>query len=83
MKTINLAAAKSKLSEIVNLAEYAGERIVIEKRKTPAVVILGYAEYKRLEELEDIYDSMELEKVMKSDSFHDTEEVAGRLNIEL
>lgn len=83
MKTVSLAEAKSKLSELVNKAEYQGERVLIEKRKSPAVVLLGYADYKRLEKLEDAYDSKLLEDVMKADKFYDADEVARRLNIEL
>jgi prevent-host-death family protein len=80
---LSLATAKAKLSEIVNLAEYRGERIVIEKRRNPVAVIIGYAEYKELERLEDAYESRMLEKAMKNDSYHSLDDAAKRLGLEL
>ncbi len=41
MESLNLASAKAKLSEIVNLAEHCKERLLIEKRKNPVAVVIG------------------------------------------
>jgi prevent-host-death family protein len=83
MKSVSLARAKATLSEIVTGAEYRGERVIIEKRKTPAVVLIGYEEYRKLEALEDERDAKLLEDAMKTDTFHGLEEVARRLGLEL
>ena len=83
MKTVSLADAKAKLSEVVNSAEYKHERIVIEKRNKPAAVIIGYEEYKKLETLEDMYESKLLEESLKKGDFVSLDEAAKRLSIEL
>lgn len=83
MKSLNLASAKAKLSEIVNLAEHRKERVLIEKRNNPVAVVIGYDDYKKLETLEDIYESKLLEKAIKTGKFYTLEEVAKKVNIEL
>ena len=83
MKTVSLADAKAKLSEVVNSAEYKHERIVIEKRNKPAAVVIGYEEYKKLETLEDMYESKLLEESLKKGDFVSLDEAAKRLSIEL
>ena len=83
MKTMSLADAKAKLSEVVNSAEYKHERIVIEKRNKPAAVVIGYEEYKKLETLEDMYESKLLEESLKKGDFVSLDEAAKRLSIEL
>jgi prevent-host-death family protein len=83
MKSLNLASAKAKLSEIVNLAEHRKERVLIEKRNNPVAVVIGYDDYKKLEALEDIYESKLLEKTIKTGKFYTLEEVAKKVNIEL
>jgi prevent-host-death family protein len=83
MKTVSLADAKAKLSEVVNSAEYKHERIVIEKRNKPVAVVIGYEEYKKLETLEDMYESKLLEESLKRGDFVSLDEAAKRLSIEL
>ena len=83
MKTVSLADAKAKLSEVVNSAEYKHERIVIAKRNKPAAVVIGYEEYKKLETLEDMYESKLLEESLKKGDFVSLDEAAKRLSIEL
>jgi prevent-host-death family protein len=83
MKTVSLANAKAKLSEVVNSAEYKHERIVIEKRSKPAAVVIGYEEYKKLETLEDMYETKLLEESLKKGDFVSLDEAAKRLSIEL
>jgi prevent-host-death family protein len=83
MKTVSLADAKAKLSEVVNSAEYKHERIVIEKRNKPVAVVIGYEEYKKLETLEDMYESKLLEESLKKGDFVSLDEAAKRLSIEL
>jgi prevent-host-death family protein len=83
MKAISLADAKAKLSQVVTDAEYKKERTVISKHNKPAAVIIGYEEYRKLETLEDMYESRLLEESLKKEKFVSYEDVAKRLNIEL
>jgi prevent-host-death family protein len=83
MKALSLANAKAKLSEIVTIAEHQKERVVIEKRSKPVAVVLGYDDYKKLETLEDIYESRLLEETLKKGKFYSLEEVARRVKVEL
>lgn len=83
MKAISLADAKAKLSQVVTDAEYKNERTVISKHNKPAAVIIGYEEYRKLETLEDMYESRLLEESLKKGKFVSYEDVAKRLNIEL
>jgi prevent-host-death family protein len=81
MRKLKLAVAKAKFSELVTEAEYKGERVLVQKRDKPVAVIMGYAEYKQLEALEDLVLSGMLEAVLKKGKFHSLEEVAKRLKI--
>jgi prevent-host-death family protein len=83
MKAISLADAKAKLSQVVTAAEYKQERTVISKHNKPAAVIIGYEEYKKLEALEDMYESRLLEESLKRGKFVSYEDAAKRLKIEL
>lgn len=83
MKSLSLAEAKAKLSEVVNIAEHHKERILIEKRNKPAAIVMGYEDYKKLEALEDIYESKLLEEAVKTEKFYTLEAVAKKVGIEL
>jgi prevent-host-death family protein len=83
MKAMSLADAKAKLSRVVTDAEYKKERIVISKHNRPAAVVIGYEEYRKLETLEDMYESMLLEESLKKGKFVSLEDTAKRLKIEL
>lgn len=83
MKSLNLAIAKAKFSEIVSGAEHKKERVLIEKRHKPVAVVIGYDEYKKLETLEDIYESKLLEEAIKKGKFYSLEEAARKIHIEL
>lgn len=52
-KTVSIAEAKNKFSDLVNRAVNRHERINISKRGKPVAVIMSLADSKRLEELED------------------------------
>lgn len=83
MKTVSLADAKARLSEVVTKAEHKRERTVISKRNKPAAVVIGYDDYRKLEALEDMFESKLLEESLKKGDFVSSEEAAKRLNIEL
>ena len=83
MKSLSLANAKAKLSEVVTNAEHKKERVVIEKRNKPVAVVIGYKDYRKLEALEDIYESKLLEETIKKGKFFTLEEVAKKVKVEL
>ena len=83
MKSMSVANAKSKFSEVVTSAEHKKERVLIEKRKKPVAVVIGYEDYKKLEKLEDIYESKLLEEALKKGKFYSVEEVAKKVKVEL
>jgi prevent-host-death family protein len=83
MKALSLADAKAHFSEVVTNAEHKHERVLIEKRSKPVAVVIGYDDYKKLETLEDMYESKLLEQSLKKGKTLSLEEVAKKVNIEL
>lgn len=83
MKAMSLAAAKAKLSQVVTDAEYKRERTLISKHNKPAAVVIGYEEFRKLETLEDMYESRLLEESIKKGEFVSLEDAAKRLKVEL
>lgn len=83
MKALSVADAKAHFSEVVTSAEHKRERVLIEKRSKPVAVVIGYDEYKKLEALEDIYESRLLEASLKKGAFVSLEDVAKRVKVEL
>lgn len=82
MKALSLAEAKAHFSEVVTNAEHRRERVLIEKRSKPVAVVIGYDEYRKLEALEDMYESRLLEASLKKGDFVTLEEAAKRLKLE-
>ena len=83
MKALSLADAKAHFSEVVTNAEHKHERLLIEKRSKPVAVVIGYDDYKKLEAMEDLYESKLLEQSLKKGKTLSLEDVVKRLNIEL
>ena len=83
MKALNIADAKAKLSEVITDAEYKGGRTIIARRNKPAAVVIGYDDFRKLEALEDIYESKLLEESLKKGRIVSIEDAAKRLKIEL
>lgn len=81
MKALSLANAKTHFSEIVTSAEHQQARVVIEKRNKPVAVVIGYDDYKKLESLEDIYESKLLEDTLREGKFFSLEEAAKRVKV--
>ncbi len=52
VRTIGMAEAKSKLSDLVGRAAYGGERFILERRGRPVAILIGLDDYRRLQELE-------------------------------
>ena len=53
MRQVRLAEAKAKLSELVDEVRRDRNPIVIQKRDTPAVVLVEMGAFRRLQEMED------------------------------
>jgi len=81
MKAMKLAAAKARLSEIVSEAEHKQERTLIKKRDKPVAVVIGYEDFKKLEALEDVFETRLLEEILKKGKFISLEEAAKRLKL--
>ncbi len=60
---LSVAKAKNQFSDLIARIRFAKERFIIERRGKPVVAIIGYEEYKAiediLEDLEDIQDAKE------------------------
>ncbi len=65
MKALSLAEAKAHFSEVVTNAEHKHERVLIEKRSKPVAVVIGYDDFRKLEAMEDMYESKLLEASLK------------------
>lgn len=52
-KTVSVAEAKNKLSDLLNRVAYHHERIIVSKRGKPVGAIVSAEDLQRLEEMED------------------------------
>lgn len=50
---ISVSEAREKFADLVNRVQYGGERVVIEKRGKPSVVMVSVEEAAFLDEMED------------------------------
>ncbi len=57
VRSIGLAEAKSKLSDLVGRVAYAGEMFILERRGRPMAMLIGVEEYQRLKELAGISET--------------------------
>lgn len=53
MTKINIAETKAHLSKYINMAEYAGEEIVIQKHGRPVAALINFDQYEKLKRLEE------------------------------
>jgi prevent-host-death family protein len=53
MTTINIAETKAHLSKYINMAEFAGEEIVIQKHGRPVAALINIGLYEKLKQLEE------------------------------
>lgn len=51
MTTINIAETKAHLSKYINMAEFAGEEIVIQKHGRPVAALINIQMYEKLKQL--------------------------------
>lgn len=54
VRTIGMAEAKSKLSDLVGEVAYGNQQFVLERRGRPMAVLISLDEYRRLQELEQV-----------------------------
>jgi prevent-host-death family protein len=52
MTTINIAQTKAHLSKYINMAEFAGEEIVIQKHGRPVAALINIQLYEKLKQLD-------------------------------
>lgn len=57
--------ARSEFADIVNRAAYAGERVIVHRRKKPVAAVVPLEDLALLEELEDRMDLEEARKRLK------------------
>jgi prevent-host-death family protein len=55
-REITSSTARSEFSDIVSRAAYAGERIVVHRRKKPVAAVVPISDLELLEQLEDRID---------------------------
>ncbi|BAZ24424.1 prevent-host-death family protein [Kalymmatonema gypsitolerans NIES-4073] len=70
MSVVSATEARANFQELINRAEYKGERILIQRHGKPVVAIIGLEDLRLLEAIEDAIDSAELRcAVEQNDGF--------------
>ncbi|MGA2689605.1 MAG: type II toxin-antitoxin system Phd/YefM family antitoxin [Candidatus Korobacteraceae bacterium] len=64
-KKFTTSTARAHFSDIVSRAEYAGERIVVHRRKKPVAAVVPIEDLQLLERMEDQLDLEDALKAMK------------------
>jgi prevent-host-death family protein len=65
MSKISTSAARQKFSEIVNKAEFSGERTILHRRKKPVAAVVPIEDVELLERYEDELDARLARKARK------------------
>ena len=65
MRQVRLAEAKAKLSELVEEVRRERNPILIQKRNTPAAVLVELEAYRRLQDSEDRLLALQLREALK------------------
>lgn len=81
LNTVTATKAKASFSAVLAKAGYQGQRIIVKKGSRPTAVILGYEDFQRLADLEDLYESALLTRSLKEDRFISLDEVTKRLGL--
>ena len=61
-RKIASSTARSEFADMVNRAAYAGERVIVHRRKKPVAAVVPLADLELLERLEDRVDLEEARK---------------------
>lgn len=59
------SAARNEFADIVNRAAYAGERVIVHRRKKPVAAVVPLSDLELLEQLEDRIDLEAARKRLK------------------
>lgn len=65
MINISATEARANFQDLINRAEYQGERVVIQRHGKPVGAIIGLDDLKLLEAIEDAIDSEMLRRAVK------------------
>jgi prevent-host-death family protein len=69
MRQVALSEAKAKLSELVDEVRRLRNPIVIQKRNTPAAVLVEMDAFRRLQEIEDRMIALQLREALKGKKY--------------
>jgi prevent-host-death family protein len=69
MRQVRLAEAKAKLSALVDEVRRERNPIVIQKRDTPAAVLVEMGAFRRLQEMEDQFLALKLREALKGKKY--------------
>jgi prevent-host-death family protein len=64
-KKLTTSTARARFADIISRAEYAGERIVVHRRKKPVAAVVPIEDLQLLERMEDQLDLEDALKAMK------------------
>ncbi|TAE61728.1 MAG: type II toxin-antitoxin system Phd/YefM family antitoxin [Nostocales cyanobacterium] len=79
MSVISASEARANFPDIINRAEYRGERILIQRHGKPAVAIISIEDLKLLEAIEDAIDSAKLRRAIEENTgFTTIEEIIAK-----
>ena len=78
---VSIVQARANLSEVLNKAAYAGERVVLERHGKPAAAIVSMDDLKLLEELENRSDLKAALKARKEKGVVPLAKVKARLGM--
>jgi prevent-host-death family protein len=65
MPRYTTSTARSQLAEIVNRAEYAGERTIVHRRNKPVAAVVPIQDLELIERYEDVLDRQLIRKARK------------------
>ncbi|MFM8003602.1 MAG: type II toxin-antitoxin system Phd/YefM family antitoxin, partial [Dolichospermum sp.] len=68
MSIISVSEARANFPDIMNRAEYRGERILIQRHGKPAVAMISIEDLKLLEAIEDAIDSAKLRRAVEENT---------------
>lgn len=79
MSVISATEARANFPDIMNRAEYGGERILIQRHGKAAVAIISINDLRLLEAIEDAIDSAKLRRAIEeNEGFTTIEEIIAK-----